>query len=80
MLTALVLVSLGVLSTAGEWSHGSVQTTFLLEPRRGWVMAAQAAAVALMGAGVAAVAAGISALLLVAMEPSASWDGGGGRS
>ena len=76
MLTALVLVSLGVLSTAGEWSHGSVQTTFLLEPRRGWVMAAKAAAVALMGAGVAAVAAGISALL-VAMEPSASWDGGG---
>ena len=79
MLTALVLVSLGVLSTAGEWSHGTVQTTFLLEPRRGRVMAAKAAAVALMGAGVAAVAAGISALL-VAMEPSASWDGGGGRS
>ena len=77
MLTALVLVSLGVLSTAGEWSHGSVQTTFLLEPRRGRVMAAKAAAVALMGAVVAVVAAGISALVLVAMEPSASWDGAG---
>ena len=43
MLTALVLLSLGVLSTAGEWSHGTVQTTYLLEPRRGRVMAAKAA-------------------------------------
>jgi ABC-2 type transport system permease protein len=77
LLTALVLVSLGVLSTAGEWSHGSVQTTFLLEPRRGRVMAAKAGAVALMGAVIAVVAAGLSALLLVVMEPSATWDGAG---
>jgi ABC-2 type transport system permease protein len=77
LLTALVLVALGVLSTAGEWSHGSIQTTFLLEPRRGRVMAAKAGAVALMGAVVAMVAAGLSALLLVVMEPSASWDGAG---
>ena len=77
LLSALVLVSLGVLSTAGEWSHGSVQTTFLLEPRRGRVMAAKAAAVALMGAVVSVVAAGISSLVLVASEPSASWDGVG---
>lgn len=79
MLSALVLVSLGVLSTAGEWTHGSVQTTFLLEPRRGRVMAAKAVAVALMGAVVAVMAAGISALVLVAMEPAASW-GGAGRA
>jgi ABC-2 type transport system permease protein len=77
LLTALVLVALGVLSTAGEWSHGTVQTTFLLEPRRGRVLAAKAAAVALMGAVVASVAAGVSALVLVAFEPSTSWDGGG---
>jgi hypothetical protein len=77
MLSALVLVSLGVLSTAGEWSHGSVQTTFLLEPRRGRVMAAKAAAVAFMGAVVALVAAGASALVLLALEPNASWDGAG---
>jgi ABC-2 type transport system permease protein len=77
LLSALVLVSLGVLSTAGEWSHGSIQTTFLLEPRRGRVMATKAAAVALMGAVVAVVAAGISSLVLVALEPSASWDGAG---
>jgi ABC-2 type transport system permease protein len=76
MLTALVLVSLGVLSTAGEWSHGSVQTTFLLEPRRGRVLAAKAGAVALLGAVIALGAAGLSSLLLVVMEPSASWDGG----
>jgi hypothetical protein len=77
MLSALVLVSLGVLSTAGEWSHGSIQTTFLLEPRRGRVMAAKSAAVALMGAVVAVLAAGLSSLVLLALEPSASWDGAG---
>ncbi len=77
LLTALVLVSLGVLSTAGEWSHGSIQTTFLLEPRRGRVMATKAIAVAAMGAVIATAAAVISGLLLAVMEPSASWDGGG---
>jgi hypothetical protein len=77
MLSALVLIALGALSTAGEWSHGSIQTTFLLEPRRGRVMAAKAAAVALMGAVIALLATGISALVIVALEPSASWDGVG---
>ena len=77
MLSALVLISLGALSTAGEWSHGTVQTTFLLEPRRGRVMAAKAAAVAVLGAGIALLATGISALVLVALQPSASWDGVG---
>jgi hypothetical protein len=77
MLTALVLVSLGVLSTAGEWSHGSIQTTFLLEPRRGRVLAAKAVAVAGLGAVVAGVATGISSLLLAVTEPTATWDGAG---
>ena len=77
LLTALVLVALGVLSTAGEWSHGSIQTTYLLEPRRGRVMAAKSLAVALMGAVVALVAAGLSTLVLLAMESPASWDGAG---
>jgi hypothetical protein len=75
MLSALVLVSLGVLSTAGEWSHGSLQTTYLLEPRRGRVMAAKAAAVSVLGAAVALVAAGLSSLVLLTLQPSASWDG-----
>jgi ABC-2 type transport system permease protein len=76
LLTALVLLSLGVLSTAGEWTHGTVQTTYLLEPRRGRVLAAKAAAVALMGAALAAVAVALSAGILALAEPSASWDGG----
>jgi hypothetical protein len=77
MLSALALLSLGVLSTAGEWTHGSVQTTYLLEPRRSRVLAAKSVAVAGIGAVVAAVAAALGAGVLALMEPSASWDGGG---
>jgi ABC-2 type transport system permease protein len=77
LLTALVLMSLGVLSTAGEWTHGTVQTTYLLEPRRGRVLATKAAAVAALGAVVAAVASALSGGVLALMEPSASWDGSG---
>jgi hypothetical protein len=77
MLSALVLLSLGVLSTAGEWSHRTVQTTYLLEPRRGRVLAAKAAAVALMGAVLGAAAAGLSSLVVVLASPSVSWAGGG---
>jgi hypothetical protein len=39
-------------------------------------MATKSAAVALMGAGIAVVGSGLSALLLLVMEPAASWDGG----
>src|SRR3954447_16471961 len=74
LLSALVLLSLGVLSTAGEWTHGSVQTTLLLEPRRGRVIPAKAGAVPLMGGVIAAVATGRSALVLLGLEPNASWD------
>lgn len=77
MLSVLVLLSMGVLSTAGEWTHGSVQGTYLLEPRRSRVLAAKSVAVAAIGAVVAAVAAGLSAGVLAAMEPSASWSGAG---
>jgi hypothetical protein len=77
MLSVLVLLSLGVLATAGEWSHRTVQTTYLLEPRRGRVLAAKAAAVALLGAVLAAAAAGLSAGVLALAEPAASWAGGG---
>jgi ABC-2 type transport system permease protein len=77
LLSALVLLSLGALVTAGEWSSGSIQTTYLLEPRRGRVMVAKAAAVALMGAVIAVVASGLSVLVLLAIEPSWPWDGVG---
>ena len=57
MLTALVLLSLGVLSTAGEWTQPEHPDTFLLVPRRGRVLTAKAGAVALLGAAFAAVSA-----------------------
>lgn len=77
MLSALALVSLGVLSTAGEWTHGTVQTTYLLEPRRSRVLAAKAVAVGVMGAVIAAVAVALTSGVLAVMEPSASWSGAG---
>jgi len=76
MLTAFVLISLGVLSTAGEWSHRTVQTTFLLVPHRGRVLAAKGVAVALMGAGFAAASAALSAgVLALTLGGNVSWDG-----
>lgn len=76
LLTAYLLFSLGVLSTAGEWSHGSVQTTYLLVPERPRVLAAKAAAVALIGAVLTAVAIALASGVLAALEPSTmSWDG-----
>jgi hypothetical protein len=76
LVTALLLVVLGVLSTAGEWSHRTVQTTFLLVPRRGRVMAAKVVAVALLGALIAAVSSGITAAVLaVAPIGNPTWDG-----
>jgi len=75
LLTSYLLIALGVLSTAGEWSHGTVQTTFLLTPHRSRVLAAKAAAVALMGAVLTAVATAGSAGVLALAESSASWDG-----
>ena len=59
-----MLLSLGVLSTAGEWGNRSIQTTFLLVPQRGRVVAAKGAAVALMGAVLAAIAISASAAVL----------------
>lgn len=78
MLTALVLLSSGVLSTAGEWSHRTVQTTFLLVPHRGRVLASKAVAVALLGA-VLALASGLlgAAVLAVAEGSQLGWDGSG---
>lgn len=77
MLTGLVLLSLGVLSTAGEWTHRTVQTTYLLVPRRGRVLAAKTVAVALIGAVAAAVAVALTTAALAGMTDGASWDGAG---
>jgi ABC-2 type transport system permease protein len=66
MLIALVLLALGVLSTAGEWTHKSVQTTYLLVPQRGRVLTAKAAAMAILGLVLAGlgVAGAVGALAL----------------
>jgi ABC-2 type transport system permease protein len=76
MMTGLVMLALGVVSTAGEWTHGTVQTTFLLVPRRGLVLAAKAAGVALLGAAFAAVSAAASSGVIAAVgTDDLRWDG-----
>ncbi|HZB20732.1 MAG TPA: hypothetical protein VE463_12935 [Blastococcus sp.] len=73
---ALLLMALGVLSTAGEWTHRTVQTTFLLVPQRGRVLVAKAVSLALMGAVLAAVAtAAAAAMLALTFAGDPSWDG-----
>jgi ABC-2 type transport system permease protein len=76
LLTAMVLLALGVLSTAGEWSHRTVQTTFLLVPQRGRVTAAKAVAAAALGAALAALAVVTSTAVLAAtLGSDLSWTG-----
>lgn len=76
MVTALLLLALGVLATATEWTHRTAETTFLLVPSRGRVLAAKAGAVAVLGAGLAGIAvAASSAVLSVAPIGDPSWAG-----
>ena len=73
MLVALVLLALGVLSTAGEWTHKSVQTTYLLVPQRGRVLAAKAAAVGLLGLVLAGIGVGLAVAAMAAFAPNVVW-------
>jgi hypothetical protein len=73
MMTGLVLLALGVLSTAGEWSHRSVQTTFLLVPQRGRVLAAKVAAMGVIGTVIGAVGAGAAVAMLAVVPESVDW-------
>jgi ABC-2 family transporter len=73
MLIALVLLALGVLSTAGEWTHRSVETTYLLVPQRGRVLAAKATAMALLGLVLASVGVGLAVGALAAFTTGVSW-------
>jgi ABC-2 type transport system permease protein len=75
MLTALVLLALGVLSTAGEWTHKSVQTTYLLVPQRGRVLTSKIAALVVMGAAFAAVDAALSLVMLWVIPDPVAWTG-----
>jgi ABC-2 type transport system permease protein len=74
---ALLLLALGVLSTAGEWTHRSAQTTFLLVPQRGRVLTAKAVAVGLLGGVLAALSVVASAAVLaVSLGSALTWGGG----
>ncbi len=73
MLIALVLLALGVLSTAGEWTHKSVQTTYLLVPQRGRVLAAKALAMALLGLVLASIGVGLASGALALFTADVSW-------
>lgn len=77
-MTGLVLLALGIVGTAGEWTHRTVQTTFLLVPQRGRVLAAKGVAVALLGAALAAVSGALSvAIIAVVGVDGLDWDGTG---
>ena len=75
MLTGLVLLALGVLSTAGEWTHKSVQVTYLLVPQRLRVQSAKVAALALQGAFFAAAGAVLTMGMMFLIPDPIMWDG-----
>jgi ABC-2 type transport system permease protein len=77
MLTALLLLALGVLSTAGEWGNKSIQNTFLLVPQRGRVVAAKVAAMAVLGLVLAAVSTGLAVAAMYTMPDVVAWDSAG---
>lgn len=54
---AIPLLVLGVLATAGEYRHGTVVTSLLLEPRRERLLAVKAAVLATLGLAIGAAAA-----------------------
>jgi ABC-2 type transport system permease protein len=75
-LVGMLLIAVGVLATAGEWTHGTVQTTFLTVPRRGRVLAAKYAGMAVLGAAISAVVVGTT-YAVAAVGADFSWDGAG---
>jgi ABC-2 type transport system permease protein len=77
-LVGMLLLSVGMLATAGEWTHGTVQTTFLTVPQRGRVLAAKYASMALLGATIATVVVGsIYAVTALGAADGFSWQGAG---
>lgn len=68
--SALISLILGIVSSAGEYAHGTISHTFLVMPVRERVVAAKLASAALAGAALALVSAafawGFAALLLAA--------------
>ena len=50
----------GILATTGEWRHGTISQTFLVTPRRVYVIAAKVVAGALVGVALAVVASALA--------------------
>ena len=69
MIAAPLLGVLGAFASAAEWGDRTVCTSFLLEPRRGRVLAARAVVAVLLGLAVAVLLVG-SALLVTALAGS----------
>ncbi|AEA28494.1 hypothetical protein Psed_6399 [Pseudonocardia dioxanivorans CB1190] len=66
-LTALLVLSLGVLSSAGETTHRTALGTYLAVPRRGRVLAAKTLALAQLGAYATATGVVTSAAILAVL-------------
>jgi ABC-2 type transport system permease protein len=78
LLVAMLMLTLGALSTAGEWTHRTVQTTFLAVPGRNRVTAAKYVAAMVLGLTITAFV--IATTLAVAALTAASgfaWAGAG---
>lgn len=69
-LTALMLLLLGAVASAGEFNHRTVVSTYLITPLRGRVLAAKLIAHAVIGAVVAAAGAAISFPVVLLMARS----------
>jgi ABC-2 type transport system permease protein len=69
-LTALMLLLLGAVASAGEFHHRTVVSTYLITPLRGRVLVAKLIAHAILGAVVAAAGAAISFPVVLLMARS----------
>ncbi len=77
-ITALVLLLLGALASAGEFQHRTVITTYLITPRRGRVLWAKVFAHAVLGAVVAGLGVAISFPIVLVMAAGDHIDVGDG--
>lgn len=74
MIASPLLAVLGVLASAAEWGGRTVAASFLLEPRRGRVLASRAVVALLLALGVTAVLIGAAlATTALAGESPAAW-------